>query len=166
MGISERTPDQVIERALVRIRRSQQSRGLQRRSAQDNPVMASAVTAARFRYLDTLEESDEGMPISWIASEIGVDRPRASRLTKELLDEGLVERDTHPGDSRYTRIRLTANGRELVDRVHEARIQSVAEALAGFTNEDARTLATLLQRFVDAWSTEHPNTQKHSSPGA
>lgn len=146
-----REPDEMIARALVRIRRDQQARHLQRRAADGDPVAASAVNAAKFRYLDALEDVREGLPISEIAEAIGVDRPRASRLTTELLGDGQIERELQPGDSRYSLIRLTPQGRAFVAGVHESRRRSVAEALAGFTAEEARTLATLLERFIDAW---------------
>src|SRR5262245_7879302 len=128
-----RPPDEVIERALVRIRRDQQARHLQRRAAQGDPAAASAVNAARFRYLDVLDGADNGLSISEVAEAIGVDRPRASRLTTELVGHGLVARDSVPGDSRYALIRLTPQGKELVDGIHTTRRRGVAEALAGFT---------------------------------
>ena len=140
-------PDATIERALVRMRRDQQARHLQRRAA------AKTADAARFRYLDALEEATDGLPISQIADAIGVDRPRASRLTTELVADGLVDRRADPADSRVTRIRLTPTGRSLVDGVHATRRNAVTEALrqARFTGEEAETLAELLDRFVEAW---------------
>lgn len=147
-------PEQVIERALVRIRRDQQARRLQRRTDEGG----AAGDAARHRYLDALEGAEEGLAISQVAEAIGVDRPRASRLTGELLADGLVERGTAPGDSRYARIRLTPQGRALVDGAHRTRRRAVAEALADFTDEEADTLAALLERFVDAWPRDRPRT--------
>ncbi|HLU28923.1 MAG TPA: MarR family transcriptional regulator [Glycomyces sp.] len=158
MNAGERHPEHVIERALVRIRRDQQNRRLQRRAAGNETGAVAAENAARFRYLDALEDAGESLAISQIAEAIDVDRPRASRLTGELLADGLIERDTDPGDSRYVLIRLTAQGRELVDHVHRSRRRAVAEALAGFTEEEALALATLLERFVDAWPRERPRS--------
>ncbi|WP_454860008.1 MarR family winged helix-turn-helix transcriptional regulator [Promicromonospora soli] len=150
----EQGPEGVVERALVRIRRDQQGRGLHRRATKGDPVAASSASAARFRYLDALDEAGDSMAISEIGQAIGVDRPRASRLTTELLDDGLVERRPNPDDSRYALVRLTARGKSLVDDVHATRRAAVAEALAGFTPEEARTFAALLDRFVAAWPRE------------
>jgi DNA-binding MarR family transcriptional regulator len=151
----DRAPDEMIERSLVRIRQDQQARHLQRGAAQGDPAAASVVNAARFRYLDTLDGVGRGLPISKVAEAIGVDRPRASRLTVELEEDGLVERDSMPGDSRYALVRLTPAAKELVDGIHETRRRSVAQALTGFTADEARALAALLERFVDAWP-RHP----------
>ena len=124
---------------------------MQRRAAQGDPAVASAADAARFRYLDALDGAGDGLSISVIADAVGVDRPRASRLTSELVGDGLLERDSVPGDSRYALIRLTPQGKELIDSVHEMRRRSVTHALTGFTDKEAATFAALLERFVDAW---------------
>lgn len=151
MTEGEHGPDQIIAMALTQIRRDQQTRHLQRRAAEGEPAAASASTAARYRYLDALDGFRTAVPISQIADAIGVDRPRASRLTAQLLDEGYIEREPAPGDSRYALIRLTSLGEEFVAGVHESRRRGVAEALADFTAQEAHTLAELLKRFVDAW---------------
>ncbi|GAA2595366.1 hypothetical protein GCM10010435_87990 [Winogradskya consettensis] len=80
-----------------------------------------------------------------------MDRPRAGRLTTELLAEGLVTRGAAPEDSRYALVGLTTQGRELVAAINENRRRAVAAALTGFAADESRTLATLLHRFVDAW---------------
>lgn len=58
--------------------------------------------------------------------------------------------------TRYVLVKLTAPGRTLIDAVHENRRRSVSEALAEFTPEEARTLAELLERFVQAWPRTAP----------
>ncbi|KUL30800.1 MarR family winged helix-turn-helix transcriptional regulator [Actinoplanes awajinensis] len=136
-------PDELIARALVRIRRDQQAGHLQKRAA--------APDAASFRYLDALDEAGGPLPISAIADRIGVDRPRASRLTTALLTDGLITREPQPGNARYILIQLTAAGRAVVAAAQENRRRGVAEALTGFSAEESRALATLLARFVDAW---------------
>jgi DNA-binding MarR family transcriptional regulator len=151
-----RGPDEVIAAALARIRRDQQARHLQRRAAGGDRAAASATNAARYRYLDALDGFPTAKSISEVADAIGVDRPRASRLTNELISEGYIERQSAPGDSRYVLVRLTAQGKELVAGIHERRREGVAEALAGFTAEESRTLAELLERFVDAWPRNPP----------
>lgn len=151
MPARSREPLDAVERALVRIRRDQQAGRLQRTAVPDEPAGVSSAGAARFRYLDALDDADGGAAISAVARAIGVDRPRASRLTTELLDDGLIQREPHPDDSRYAVIRLTERGRSVVDAGRAARRAAVTTALAGFTPEEAQQLAVLLERFVDAW---------------
>lgn len=140
-------PDAAIERALTRIRREQQSRRLQRSGA----AGTAPGDGARYRYLDALDEAPKGRPISVVAEAIGVDRPRASRLTNELLGEELIERVAHDTDARVTLVRLTPEGRALVSAMHENRRAAVTRALSGFTDQETKTLAQLLDRFLDAW---------------
>lgn len=149
--VSKREPVDVVERALVRIRRNEQARRLQRAASDGELAAASSANAARFRYLDALEDADRGMAISEVGEAIGVDRPRASRLTTELLRDGLIERQTNPDDSRYSVVRLTASGAALVNEVHRSRRAAVAEALADFTPDESRAFADMLDRFVAAW---------------
>jgi DNA-binding MarR family transcriptional regulator len=148
------SPEEKIERALIRIRRSQQARRLQQRSP--DPL----ADGARYRCLDVLDEL-RGLTISDIAEAIGVDRPRASRLANELLADRLVYRERAPIDLRYAMIRLTGEGKDTVDAMHANRRRAVAEALADFTPDEAETLAALLTRFLDAWpagdATPHPS---------
>ncbi|MSS00327.1 MarR family transcriptional regulator [Arthrobacter sp. BL-252-APC-1A] len=155
--MSKREPEEVVERALVRIRRDQQGSRLHRTIASGGSVAASPASAARFRYLDALEDAEDGMAISEIAGSIGVDRPRASRLTTELLDEGLIERQPDPKDSRYALIRLTAQGKALVNDMRTTRQAAVIEALSSFTPDESRVFADLLERFVAAW----PRRDRH-----
>lgn len=157
MPTLEREPEDVVERALVRIRRDQQAGHLHRRAAAaGDPAVASSSSAARFRYLDALDEVGDGMAISEIGLAIGVDRPRASRLTTELVASGLVERRPNPSDSRFALVRLTAHGRSLVNDVRASRRAAVRAALAALTPEESRVFAALLDQFVAAWPREDP----------
>src|SRR5689334_14705788 len=115
----DETPEATIERALVRIRREQQAQRLQQRDAE-----AARTDGARYRYLDALEDAGDGRPISEVAEAIGVDRPRASRLTTDLLTAGLIERHPHPADARISLVLLTAQGQTLVNHMHQHRRQA------------------------------------------
>ena len=149
-------PEDAVERALTLIRRDQQARRLHRTATNGGTATPSAASSARFRYLDALEHSDNGRAISEIGEAIGVDRPRASRLTTELLKDGLIQRQPHPDDSRYALVRLTAEGTAIVNEMHRTRRDAVARALAGFTPRESRVFADLLSRFVAAWQRQEP----------
>ncbi|HWH26619.1 MAG TPA: MarR family transcriptional regulator [Pseudolysinimonas sp.] len=156
MQIREPKPEDLVERALVQIRRDQQARHLQRSSGKGDTGAKSSASAARFRYLDALDGVDDGKPISEVGQAIGVDRPRASRLTTELLSDGLIERQPSPGDSRYALVRLTPQGRTLVEDIRMNRRAAVADALADFSADESRIFAELLERFVAGWPRPTP----------
>lgn len=109
---------------------------------------------ARVRMLEALAAADaEGrqLSVSSLATAIGVDQPRASRLVQEGVERGLVRRVPDPSDARRALIQLTTAGRSQLGEVQDHRRSAVETALAGFTPEEARTFAELFARFVQAW---------------
>ncbi|MEN2741731.1 MarR family transcriptional regulator [Microbacterium sp. X-17] len=109
---------------------------------------------ARIRMLEALAAADaEGrqLSVSSLATAIGVDQPRASRLVQEGVERGLVRRVPDPSDARRALIQLTTAGRAQLGEVQDHRRSAVETALASFTPEEARTFAELFARFVQAW---------------
>lgn len=109
---------------------------------------------ARIRMLEALAAADaEGrqVSVSSLATAIGVDQPRASRLVQEGVERGLVRRVPDPSDARRALIQLTTAGRSQLGEVQDHRRSAVETALASFTPEEARTFAELFARFVQAW---------------
>ena len=109
---------------------------------------------ARFRMLEALaaaEAEDRQLSVSSLATAIGVDQPRASRLVQEGVERGLVRRVPDPSDARRALLQLTAAGRSQLGDVQNHRRSAVEAALASFTPEEARTFAELFDRFVRAW---------------
>jgi DNA-binding MarR family transcriptional regulator len=102
---------------------------------------------ARIRMLGALRER-EPMSVSEIAETIGVDQPRASRLVNDATERGLVTRRTDDRDARRSVVQLAPAGRALLEASEADRRSAVAEALAGFSAEDAAELAALLTRFA------------------
>lgn len=143
---SARTVDE-IEKALVQMRRSMARRNLQRRSDPD----ASALSGALFQVLDALDDRERGLSITEIASALGVDQPRASRLVAIAVDRGLVCRSEDPTDARRKHIDLTIEGRKHLAATHDARRVAVAAAIVNFSSVDAEAFARLLTAFIENW---------------
>ncbi len=130
------------------MRRSMARRDLQRRSDPD----ASTLSGALFQVLDALEDDrDRGLSITEIASALGVDQPRASRLVAIAVDRGLVWRRDDPTDARRKHIDLTVEGREHLAAIHDARRAAIAAAIANFSSVDAEAFARLLTAFIENW---------------
>ncbi len=110
---------------------------------------ADIIGAARFRMLDALLNGPAS--VSDVASAIGVDQPRASRLVADATMRGLVERNPDPVDARRIMVAITPAGRTLLDSMRTSRRSAVEGALSGFTDDERETLADLLGRFVAAW---------------
>lgn len=144
-------PVAAIEAALTTIRRLQQHGGLQRAALPGQDPSTRRLTAAKFRYLDTLAAYGDGLGIGDIAERIGVDQPRASRLTAELEQEGLIRRSRDPDDHRRQVISLTPAGRRPLEQATALRRDRVEQALRALTPAERRQLADLLTRFLAAW---------------
>ncbi|HET8927673.1 MAG TPA: MarR family winged helix-turn-helix transcriptional regulator [Microbacterium sp.] len=106
---------------------------------------------ARLRLLEALSAASGPLSVSEIADAIGVDQPRASRLVQQAVDMRLVRREADPDDARRTRIVLTDEGAKIVRSFRGDRREAVAEALAGFTDQERIDLARLLAKLADAW---------------
>jgi len=109
--------------------------------------------AARFRLLEALlaADPDTRIGISEVATAIGVDQPRASRLVNDAAERGLVVRAVDPRDARRSVITLTDAGRTLLESARASRRSAVTQALADFTPAETQQLAALLTRFAAAW---------------
>jgi DNA-binding MarR family transcriptional regulator len=71
------------------------------------------------------------------------------RLDK-LEREGLVQRETDPGDRRGTLIALTPAGRELIDSVTAAHLENEKGLLSGLNEDEQRALTDLLRKLLTA----------------
>ncbi|TXS43723.1 TetR/AcrR family transcriptional regulator [Streptomyces sp. OR43] len=97
---------------------------------------------------------DAGEPYRRTTGEVAAaGRVRAGGLTQHvdrLEAAGLVERERDADDRRIIRLRLTAEGLELADRVHAVRSAQEQELLAGLSAADRRRLAGLLGALGDS----------------
>lgn len=149
---SQPDPVAAIEAALTTIRRHQQRASLLRAAMPGQDLATRSLTGAKFRYLDALVAAGGGLGIVEIAELVGVDQPRASRLTAELERDGLVARTRDPDDRRRQLITLTDAGRRPVEQASVRRREHVERALVSLSPSEQRQLADLLTRFLAAWS--------------
>lgn len=143
-----------IERAMVAIRRAQTRRTLARLSSRRGVRTGRPATLpdAVFELLDVVEvaTSHAGEPtVTEAATALGVDQPRASRLTMQALAAGLLRRTADQSDGRRSLLVLTPSGRAALDRIHTFRREVIADATADWNVEDRAKLAHLLARFID-----------------
>ena len=130
---------ELIERAMVAIRRRQRRRAL---APADEPA------GQAFDVLD-LVASDPAATVSTVSEGLSVDRPRASRLVAAAVDAGLVERVADQGDGRRALLRVTEQGRAAVHAAQRRRRDVFASAMGDWTDAERAQFATLLTRFVE-----------------
>lgn len=106
--------------------------------------------------------------VSTIASRLGIDPSRASRLVSDLINEGFVKRAVSQQDARRTVVELTEVGQAVVDAVRTLKYLVLGEYLSGWTMEEIETFLPLLDRYA-GWADEsetinagrlHPEIEK------
>lgn len=143
-----------IETALVALRRAQRRRalaGLSRRRSEPAGVPAGLPDAV-FELLDVLgaaAERGESLTATDVATQLDVDQPRASRLAGLALQAALIRREADQRDGRRSLLVLTADGQDVIARIHDFRRRTIAEATNDWSDDDRAALARLLPRFVD-----------------
>jgi DNA-binding MarR family transcriptional regulator len=143
-----------IERALSRITY------LSTRARQHERLMALAGVPLDRAAVALLRQMADCEPLrpGELANRLGVEASHVTRTVQQLQKSGYVTRVPDPDDGRAQRIQLTGAGREAIRRVRDAGARGMQLALAGWSPEELRHLATLFHRMVDdflAYAAEH-----------
>ena len=88
-----------------------------------------------------------------LAAAEQVRAPTMSRIVEELVQDGLVIRETSPGDRRSVRISATEAGRSLLDRAGRQRVGALTKRLDTLAESEKRALfraIELLERLTRA----------------
>jgi DNA-binding MarR family transcriptional regulator len=94
--------------------------------------------------LHTLTDLDCAVSVKELAEELGMSLPGTSRLVEALHRKGLVDRREDASDRRTRRLLPTAAGREAVERIDTARLQSLQSWTASLTPQQRDALAGAL----------------------
>lgn len=82
-----------------------------------------------------------------IASEMQVTSSNVTFLVDGLEKEGLVQRLPHPTDRRTVHVQLTPEGEDFAKIIVPSMARFMAAMLDGFSEDEKRTFAGLLERF-------------------
>jgi DNA-binding MarR family transcriptional regulator len=93
-------------------------------------------------------ERDGEQRCSALAAHVGVDVSVASRQVAALERAGHVERRPDPRDGRASLVGLTPAGAAALASTRAVRSEWAAEALAGWTEDEAACLSGLLERLA------------------
>ena len=107
-------------------------------------------TLARFDYLAQLERAPEGLRMRELSHRLMVTGGNVTGLTRELANEGLVERRAVAGDRRAQVVRLTAKGRRAFDAMAVEHERWVVELFAGLKPAERERLHALLGHLKTA----------------
>ncbi|WP_166462627.1 MarR family winged helix-turn-helix transcriptional regulator [Amycolatopsis acidicola] len=97
----------------------------------------------------TLEQSGP-LDVMTLAAELGLDASTAARQVAAAHKAGLVTREPDARDRRRSIVAATEKGRAVMRDIREQRRVGTAEMLAGWSEEDRRTVADLFHRYNQA----------------
>lgn len=145
----------MIERAMVRIRRSQTRRAIGRQMERET---GRRLDISHTFVVDALEqaseESNEQPTVGVVAEQLGVDPSRASRMVASAVKAGYVKRIASQGDGRRILLRLTSKGLQCAREAREFRTAFFARVVKDWPDRDCREFARLLAKFTEMPSEE------------
>lgn len=106
------------------------------------------VDRAGYWALVRLDEADGPVRLSDLAASLELDLSTVSRQVRQLVEGGLVSRQSDPDDGRATRLTLSVRGRAVLEAVKAARRNVLAGTLAEWSAEDRATLAEAVGRLA------------------
>lgn len=140
-----------VERSMVRLRRSMTRRTLARLAARES---GQSVDPALADVLDAVAEgpsaSGQELTVGLVASRLGIDPSRASRLVAAGIKAGYLVRVASQGDGRRIHLELTPAAQELAAAAHQSRQALFETLMRDWTEPERAAFARSLTRFTDA----------------
>lgn len=109
-----------------------------------------ALTLPQFDVLAQLYRQEDGMNSRELTRALLVTAGNVTGIVGRLSALGLVERRPVPGDRRTARIRLTARGRQVMERALPRHGREVAALMSALPERDLVQLRALLGRLNDS----------------
>ena len=89
-------------------------------------------------------------PLGYLAEQLDVSPSTATRMCDRLVRKGLVERRPSESSRREIEVRITREGREIVDRVTRRRRKEIATILRAVPEQHRSRLVEALNAFAGA----------------
>jgi DNA-binding MarR family transcriptional regulator len=107
---------------------------------------AHGVSLVQTRLLGILRDREP--TISELAGFLQLDKSSVTGLVDRAQERGLVRRVASAQDGRSVQVRITASGRALVDRAHDAFADEIAALTQGLSPTDRTRLSALASTVV------------------
>lgn len=116
--------------------------------AEDAPLRHAGLTRPEFDVLGAPRRTGHEVTPGEIARETFDFGAAVTKRLKHLTERGLVERRGDDRDRGVAHVRLTDEGRDLVDTVLPERLAYATDVLSGVGADDRRELGTLLEESL------------------
>jgi DNA-binding MarR family transcriptional regulator len=117
-------------------------------SARSLAAAEDRVTLPQFRMLLVVGQGETKLVT--LADKLGVNPSTAMRMAGRLAVAGLLKREVNPQNRRETLLRLTDNGRRIVEEVTARRKEEIAAILTRMPASQRQALITTMREFNDA----------------
>jgi MarR family transcriptional regulator, transcriptional regulator for hemolysin len=117
------------------------------RKTLDLEVQSAGLTDATWRPLLHLHLLGDGIRQKDLAASVGIEGPSVVRLLDTLIAKGLIERSEDAADRRAKLLRLTADGKQIVNRIHATVLALESEVLSPFSAGEIAQMAGFIQRL-------------------
>ncbi|MFE9774422.1 MarR family winged helix-turn-helix transcriptional regulator [Streptomyces sp. NPDC005931] len=116
--------------------------------AEDAPLRRAGLTRPEFDLLGALRRTGHELTPSDLARETYSSGAAVTKRLKQLTERGLVERRGDARDRRVAHLRLTDDGRDLVDAIVPAQLAYETAVLSGLDGPELGELAALLGELL------------------
>ena len=141
----------MVDRAMVRIRRSQSRRTIGHLMRQR---LGPHINLGNIAVADALQElaetGDQEPTIGRMAERLGIDPSRASRMTAGAIRVGFVKRIASQSDGRRSHLELTSEGLKALGTTRRFRTSFFAHLMSDWSARDCAEFAKLLIRFTES----------------
>ena len=122
------------------------------RAASEARLSRAGINSAEFDVLATLRRSGEPYALtpSQLADAVMVTSGGMTGRVDRLVRAGLVAREQDPRDRRSVRVRLTDEGRSVVDRAVVEHLAAEEDLLAPLSASERERLSALLRKLLSA----------------
>jgi DNA-binding MarR family transcriptional regulator len=117
-----------------------------------NRFQQEGLSATQFILLNMIGEAGGGSTAADLARRLNVDVTTTMRTAESLAVRGLLRKAKDPGDRRRSFLTLTAKGRKIHGRIHQAFIDQVVAAFVAMPAKARSDLVDGLVAFVAASS--------------
>jgi MarR family 2-MHQ and catechol resistance regulon transcriptional repressor len=121
---------------------------VRRRLAAD--LEREGLSSSGFSVLMVLSSSGGELELRGLRARLNTSKANATEVVTTLETRGMVQRFRLPHDRRAASVRLTTQGRELVDRLVPEHTRRVTDAFSVLDEAEKRMLASICRKLVTA----------------
>jgi DNA-binding MarR family transcriptional regulator len=111
-------------------------------------VGAFEITPVQYAALTTIAETPD-LDATRLAQIVAFDRSTVGNVLERLEDRGLIDREYRRDDKRTKRLRITAEGRRVLDAIAPAVARSQARFIDVLSATERRRLQQLLAKLIE-----------------